>query len=99
MSETPLRYNIAILGPDGYREQEVFAEPGGVVELKPGEKIISQDRAGGVPSWKRADISQAHFMRVQSIALNLANIVYNTTKDANIRAEIAELRRLLGVGK
>lgn len=44
--------------------------------------------------WRRGNITQAQLMRVRSIALNLANIVYAQVKDTNIRADIAELRRI-----
>lgn len=50
---------------------------------------------GEVQFWRRANITAGDLGRVRSIALNLANIVYQEHKDANIRAEIAELRRLL----
>lgn len=51
---------------------------------------------GEVQFWRRANITAGDLARVRGIALNLANIVYQEHKDANIRAEIAELRKILG---
>lgn len=52
-----------------------------------------------VPFWRRANITQHKYMRLASIALNLASIVYATYKDTHIRAEIAELREIINGAK